>query len=315
MCSGSGIAGGVDCGVSSATITNTILWGNTGAGGLQIDEGTGTPIISYCNIDQGGYAGFDDNISLDPSFVYVSGIDPSVWNLHLQPDSPCINAGNNSAPNLPAFDIDGEARINGGTVDIGVDEYYPSGPVDTTPPVITLLGANPQVIEAGTAYVELGATAFDDVDGDISGSIVIDSSAVITNALGSYTVTYNVSDSAGNAATEVTRTVNVVDTADPTFELTIPSAPTAPLDTNIVVHVRDSGSGVVQSSIVMTVKGSAVTPVITGSTSNFTLIYDPSSFTQGETVSVVVSASDTAGNSSSAFLVFRRFHRVWQGVR
>ena len=46
--------------------------------------------------------------------------------------------------------------------------------VDTTLPVITLGGANPQVIEVGTAYSELGATAADNYDGDISGSIVID---------------------------------------------------------------------------------------------------------------------------------------------
>ncbi len=88
-----------------------------------------------------------------------------------------------------------------------------------TPPVITLLGANPQTIEAGSPYVELGATALDDVDGDITGSIVIDATAVNTSALGSYVVTYNVSDSAGNPAVEVTRTVDVVDTTAPAITL------------------------------------------------------------------------------------------------
>ena len=39
--------------------------------------------------------------------------------------------------------------------------------VDTTIPVITLIGANPQTIEAGSPYVELGATATDNYDGDI----------------------------------------------------------------------------------------------------------------------------------------------------
>ena len=82
---------------------------------------------------------------------------------------------------------------------------------DSVAPVITLSGANPQTITTGNAYAELGATAADDVDGDISGSIVIDASAVNTAVAGSYTVTYNVMDAAGNAATEVTRTVNVQD--------------------------------------------------------------------------------------------------------
>jgi len=80
---------------------------------------------------------------------------------------------------------------------------------DNTPPVITLTGSNPQSIFTGGAYAEQGATATDDVDGDISGNIVIDSSAVNTAAVGNYTVTYNVMDAAGNTATEVTRTVSV----------------------------------------------------------------------------------------------------------
>ena len=50
--------------------------------------------------------------------------------------------------------------------------------VDTTVPVITLTGANPQVIEAGDPYTELGATATDNYDGDITPSIVADASAV-----------------------------------------------------------------------------------------------------------------------------------------
>ncbi|MBO6631702.1 MAG: DUF5011 domain-containing protein, partial [Psychroserpens sp.] len=57
-------------------------------------------------------------------------------------------------------------------------------------------------------YVEQGATATDNIDGDISSSIVIGGS-VNTNAAGSYQVTYDVSDAAGNAATQVVRTVNV----------------------------------------------------------------------------------------------------------
>ena len=42
---------------------------------------------------------------------------------------------------------------------------------------------------------------------------------VDTSTVGEYTVTYNVSDDAGNAATEVTRTVNVTDTTAPVITL------------------------------------------------------------------------------------------------
>ncbi|MCP3993782.1 MAG: DUF5011 domain-containing protein, partial [bacterium] len=91
--------------------------------------------------------------------------------------------------------------------------------VDTTAPIISLLGANPQTIEVGSAYVELGATANDDGDGDLTGSIVIDAAAVDTSVVGSYSVTYDVTDSQGNAATQVTRTVDVVDTTAPIISL------------------------------------------------------------------------------------------------
>ena len=93
----------------------------------------------------------------------------------------------------------------------------PSG--DTTPPVITLHGDNPQVIEVGQAYVELGATASDNRDGDLSGSITIDASSVDSSTPGTYQVTYDVSDSSGNAATTAIRTVIYEDRTPPQITL------------------------------------------------------------------------------------------------
>jgi hypothetical protein len=87
---------------------------------------------------------------------------------------------------------------------------------DTTPPVITLVGANPVNVNLGQSYTEPGATASDNLDGNITGSIVINSSAVNTSVAGDYSVTYNVSDVAGNAATQVTRTVHVNGNGAPT---------------------------------------------------------------------------------------------------
>ena len=79
---------------------------------------------------------------------------------------------------------------------------------DTNAPVITLLGDNPMDVAQGTAFVDPGATALDDVDGDISTNIVVTGS-VDANTAGIYTLDYDVSDAASNAATTVTRTVNV----------------------------------------------------------------------------------------------------------
>jgi len=80
---------------------------------------------------------------------------------------------------------------------------------DITPPNITLAGVTPQIIKVGDAYEELGATAFDNRDGDITVNIVTDASAVDISTAGYYIVTYTVSDAVGNVTTE-TRTVRVV---------------------------------------------------------------------------------------------------------
>ena len=66
-----------------------------------------------------------------------------------------------------------------------------------------------------------------------------------------------------------------------------------PANTNISLHVLDSGDGVNRSSIVMTVNGQTVTPTITGSPADYTVSYDPPvDFSPGQTVTVTLDASD-----------------------
>jgi hypothetical protein len=78
---------------------------------------------------------------------------------------------------------------------------------DVTPPVITLKGNNPMVIQKGTNYTEPGYTAADDVDGDITDKVTSNNN-INNNVDGYYTVNYNVSDKAGNKAAEK-RTIQV----------------------------------------------------------------------------------------------------------
>ncbi len=125
--------------------------------------------------------------------------------------------------------------------------------VDTTAPVITLTGAHPQNIEAGTAYTELGATASDNYDGDITGSIVIDAAAVNTSVVGSYSVTYDVTDASGNAAVQVIRTVNIVDTAAPVISLVGSNPVTIEVGSPYIdtgATATDTGDGNLTSSII-----------------------------------------------------------------
>ncbi|WCE31514.1 S8 family serine peptidase [Vibrio sp. SCSIO 43137] len=127
---------------------------------------------------------------------------------------------------------------------------------DTTGPVISLLGNNPTEVILDNSYSDAGATAIDLVDGDVSSSIVSDSN-VDTSVLGSYSVTYNVSDSRSNPATPVVRTVNVVE-APVALSITglSPSAAQLGVDTFVVVN----GSGFNAGTSVSFVNGSGKTP-------------------------------------------------------
>jgi hypothetical protein len=87
---------------------------------------------------------------------------------------------------------------------------------DTTVPVISLSGDANVTHEAATVYADGGAAWTDTLDGN--GSLVAVGS-VNENAPGAYVLTYDITDVAGNAADQITRTVTVVDTTKPVISL------------------------------------------------------------------------------------------------
>ncbi|WP_299887204.1 immunoglobulin-like domain-containing protein [uncultured Lacinutrix sp.] len=107
-----------------------------------------------------------------------------------------------------------------------VDDIIQVATVDLTVPVITLNGGATVSVILGTTFTDPGATASDNIDGDISANIVVGGDTVDVNTIGSYMITYDVSDAAGNAATQVIRTVEVI------------TAPTAPTTSAPVPPVR-----------------------------------------------------------------------------
>ena len=76
--------------------------------------------------------------------------------------------------------------------------------------MITLLGNDLLTIEVGSTYTNAGATATDNYDGDLTSSIIV-TGVVDTSTVGTYILSYDVTDANSNVATTVTRTVNVVD--------------------------------------------------------------------------------------------------------
>ncbi|MHC4640871.1 MAG: right-handed parallel beta-helix repeat-containing protein [Planctomycetota bacterium] len=126
---------------SNPVLTNCILWGNTDNAGMSEDEAaqiqSGTPIINYsCIKGWTGFLGGIGNIGIDPCFVELGYWDPNgtpadanddFWidgDNHLLPDSPCIDAGDNTAvPPSLVKDLDGNPRIMNGAVDMGAFEF------------------------------------------------------------------------------------------------------------------------------------------------------------------------------------------------
>ncbi len=94
---------------------------------------------------------------------------------------------------------------------------------DTQAPMLSLIGPAASTHECGSFFVDPGATASDICAGDLTGSIAA-SGAVNAGAVGSYTLSYFVTDPSGNAASSISRAVTVSDTLPPILSLTGPAA-------------------------------------------------------------------------------------------
>lgn len=92
---------------------------------------------------------------------------------------------------------------------------------DTTAPVIALNGSDPMTIQIHNSYEEPGATVTDNYDTGLKATIT---GTVDTNTVGTYTVYYDAVDSNNNNATQITRTVNVVDQEAPSTTDNVPAA-------------------------------------------------------------------------------------------
>ena len=172
---------------------------------------TGSPMISLIgnstiNLqtgdtynEQGATAtdAIDNDATLTANIVITGTVNTSINGTYIRTYNVSDSAGNVAAPVTRTINV-----------------------ADTGAPVITLIGNQAINLQKGDTYNEQGANATDAVDNNttLTANIVI-TGTVDTNTIGSYTRTYNVSDSTGNAAATVTRAITVSDTGMPIISL------------------------------------------------------------------------------------------------
>ena len=163
--------------------------------------------------------GYDDNV---PPVITIIGDNPATSELgeaysdqgatafdEFHGVTPVTSSGTVDINTLGSYvitysatDLDGNTSTASRTVNV----------VDTTAPVITIVGDNPATVELGTSYSDAGATA-----SDVSGPMTVTSSGTVDpDTIGVYTISYSSTDASGNTGT-ASRTVNVVDTTIPVF--------------------------------------------------------------------------------------------------
>ena len=107
-------------------------------------------------------------------------------------------------------------------------------------PVLTLYGEKTRTIPQGSTYKEPGYKAIDQRDGNITDKVKV-TGEVNTNEAGTYTLTYNVSNSKGKTATEE-RTV-IVNKTDIDLNITHKLDPTTITKKSVTITVTVSGNG------------------------------------------------------------------------
>lgn len=118
----------VDCWDTRPTISNTIIWesSNIDNRSLLISDPC---LVTYSCVRQAYiYVGRPPDYGDDPCDLTSAGgnisADPLLtFDSHLQAGSPCINTGDPNGDFTGLADIDGEPRVMGARVDMGIDEF------------------------------------------------------------------------------------------------------------------------------------------------------------------------------------------------
>ncbi len=212
---------------------------------------------------------------------------------------PALNEGdgrwtvaNDVLAAIPEGVYDVQAQATDAAGNTGADVATVDLTVDTTPPVIHLIGAAELSTEAKQAYADPGATATDNLDPAVA---VTATGLVNTDLIGTYALTFNAQDAAGNDAIPVERTVHVVDTTPPAITLLGDDPVTVQLGqaySDAGASAYDGYDGDISAQIVVT-----GLPLDTSVAGEFTIRYN-----------VADSSGNTAGEQTRTVVVTGGFH-------
>ncbi len=155
---------------------------------------------------------------------------------------------------------------------------------DSTPPVITLIGDADMVIDQASTFSDPGVNVSDDTDSNLIAAVT---GSVDTSQVGSYNLIYNVSDSAGNAANPITRTVTVRDIIAPVITLNGKTTLTVEMGT-LFTDPGCSVSDNVESGLIATTTGTVDTTKVGSYIINYDVVDTAGNIAETQTLTVTV---------------------------
>ena len=189
---------------------NTVLYQQSGGGFSSGSSFGASPVADLVTGDV-NVDGWTDVVGINTAGVHQVYLGSSTGDLTLDAEQIVSDGMNRGL--LIDFNSDQSLDLIMIGLQAGVLEIHANNGIgrlglgDRVSPELLLLGESIVDIPAGQAYQDPGATAVDDIDGDITEQIEV-SGSVNPNSIGSQRLTYTVSDRAGNSVS-LSRTVNV----------------------------------------------------------------------------------------------------------
>ncbi|HEX8000774.1 MAG TPA: immunoglobulin-like domain-containing protein [Pyrinomonadaceae bacterium] len=256
-------------GTRPATATRTVLVGNFPQDELDQPTTAGPPTITLNG---------DNQVTVECGSNFN---DPGATASACGSSLPVTTSGSVDTHTPGIYTITYSATNEGGTA----ETHRTVMVEDTQGPVITLNGDNPMQVECHTAFADPGASATDACSGSVPITV---SGTVDPNTPGTYTLTYKATDGT-HPPTEVTRTVNVVDTQGPVITINGANPATVECHTSYTDAGATAFDACLNASVPVTTSGS----VNVNATGTYTITYTATDGGRTSTATRTVNVVDT----------------------